>query len=342
MKAMLRTTLVLASAALAAAVFAPANAEAKEVKIKLGTLAPEGSPWFNILKRMGQRIETDTKGAVKLAIFPGGVAGDEGDMVRKMRIGQLHAATITSIGLAKISRNPLALQTPMMIESYEELDYVRERVGPKMAADMEKEGFVVLTWGDAGWVHFFGQVEGAKTPDDYRKQKLFVWSGDPEAERAWKSAKFNTVPLSATDVLAGLKTGLVEAFSTAPIYALAANWYSPAKNMLKINWTPLNGATVVSKKQWEQISPEHRARILQIAAEEGAELRADVRRRGDESIKAMVDRGLKVTEPDAAAIAEWKKTAELAYPEIRGKVVPEAYFDEVVSLVKEYRAQKKK
>ncbi|MCK6550321.1 TRAP transporter substrate-binding protein DctP [Myxococcota bacterium] len=337
---MLRTTLFASVAALAVAL-APA-AEAKEVKIKLGTLAPEGSPWFNILKRMGQRIEEATNREVKLTIFAGGVAGDEGDMVRKMRIGQLHAATITSIGLAKISREPLALQTPMMIESYDELDYVRDKIGPKMAADMEKEGFVVLTWGDAGWVHFFGKVEGAMMPDDFKKQKLFVWSGDPEAERAWKSAKFNTVPLSATDVLAGLKTGLVEAYSTAPIYALAANWYEPAKNMLKLNWTPLNGATVVTKKQWEQISPEHRAKILQIAAEEGAALRAEVRQRGDESIKAMVARGLKVTEPTAQAIEAWKKTAEMAYPEIRGKVVPEAYFDEVQRLTKEYRAQKKK
>jgi TRAP-type transport system periplasmic protein len=277
---------------------------------------------------------------VTLNVYPGGVAGDEGDMVRKMRIGQLHAATITNIGLSRITRATVALQIPMVIESYEELDYVREKIGPKIAAEIEKEGFIVLNWGDAGWVHFFSKVP-AKTPDDYRKLKMFVWSGDPEAEKAWRSAKFQTVPLSSTDVLSGLKTGLVEAFCTAPIYALASNWYSEAKHMVKLNYTPLNGATIVSKKQWEEIDPELRKKISDIAQEEGAALRAEVRKRGDDAIKAMSERGLKVVEPDAALVAEWRKTAELAYPEIRGKVVPEAYFDEVVKLAKEYREQKK-
>lgn len=315
--------------------------EGKDVKIKLGTLAPEGSPWHNAIVRMGQRMKEGSAGQVSFTIYPGGVAGDEGDMVRKMRVGQLHAATITGIGLGRITRATIALQIPMMIDSYEELDYIRDRIGPKIAEDIEKNGFVVLNWGDAGWVHFFSKAP-AFTPDDFRKLKLFVWSGDPEAERAWKSAKFNTVPLSATDVLSSLQTGLVECFGTTPLYALTSQWFMPAKNMVKLNWTPLNGATIVSKKQWEEIAPELRVKLLAIATEEGVLLRTEVRKMGDQAIKAMADRGLKVTVPDETAIEIWRRTAEMAYPEIRGKVVPEVYFDEVRRLAKEFRQQGKK
>lgn len=315
-------------------------AEAKEVKIKLGTLAPEGSPWHNSMKHMAQRIKEVSGGQVAVTIYPGGVAGDEGDMVRKMRVGQLTAATITNIGLGRISRTSLALQIPMTIESYEELDFVREHLGAKIAAAMEKEGFVILNWGDAGWVHFFSKTP-ATTPDDFRKLKMFVWSGDPEAEKAWKAAKFTTVPLSSTDVLSSLQTGLVECFGTAPLYALTAQWFQPAKYMLQLNWTPLNGATVISKKQWDEIDPAVQEKIRVAAEEEGAALRAEVRKLGDSSIKAMVDRGLKVTTPNAAVVDQWRKAADMAYPEIRGKLVPEEYFDEVLKLVKEYRSQKK-
>jgi TRAP-type transport system periplasmic protein len=315
-------------------------AEAKDVKIKLGTLAPEGSPWHTSMKRMAQRIKEVSGGKVSVTIYPGGVAGDEGDMVRKMRIGQMTAATITNIGLGRISRAAIALQIPMTVESYEELDFVRDRIGPKIAAEMEKEGFVVLNWGDAGWVHFFSK-NPARTPDEFRKTKMFVWSGDPEAERAWKAAKFTTVPLSSTDVLPSLQTGLVESFGTAPLYALTAQWFNPAKHMLQLNWTPLNGATVISKKQWDEIEPAIQEKIRVAAAEEGAALRAEVRKLGDSSIKAMVERGLKVHVADAALAAEWRKAAEMAYPEIRGKVVPEPFFDEVLALVKEYRSQKR-
>jgi TRAP-type C4-dicarboxylate transport system substrate-binding protein len=334
-------TSLLAAAFLAFSALGAERAEAKEIKIKLGTLAPEGSPWYNIIKRMGQRMKDASGGTVTLTTFAGGVAGDEGDMVRKMRVGQLHAATITGIGLSRITRATIALQIPMTIDSYEELDYIRERIGPKISAEIEKNGFIVLNWGDAGWVHFFSKGP-ASTPDDYLKLKMFIWSGDPESANAWKSVGFTVVPLSATDVLSGLKTGLVDWFATTPLYAETSQWFTAGKYMEKINWTPLNGATIVSKAKWNEISPELREKLKVIALEEGAALNKEVRTFGDRSIKAMVDRGLKVTVPDAKLTEEWTKLAHNAYPEIRGKVVPTEYLDEVVRLSKEFREKNKK
>jgi TRAP-type C4-dicarboxylate transport system substrate-binding protein len=338
---MKRSILCCVLAALAGTGALSERAEAKEVKIKLGTLAPEGSPWHNIIKRMGQRMKDMSGGKVNLVIYPGGVAGDEGDMVRKMRVGQLHAATITNIGLSRITRATVALQLPMTIQSYEELDYVRDKIGPKIAKEIEKQGFVVLNWGDAGWVHFFSKAQ-AQTPDDFRKLKLYVWNGDPESERAWKVARFNTVPLSSSDVMASLSSGMVDCYGTTPLFAETSQWFTSTKYMVALNWTPLNGATIVTKKQWEEIEPDLREKLLAVAVEEGKALNAEVRRLDDKSIKAMVERGLKVLTPDQKVVDDWQKTAEMAYPEIRGKVVPAEYFDEVLQLVKEYRAQHQK
>jgi len=310
---------------------------ADKVVIKLGTLAPEGSEWHNALVKIGQRWKTASEGNVELKIYPGGVAGDEGDMVRKIRIGQLHAATITGIGLGTIHRSTIALQIPMLIQSWEELDYIRTKLGPELEKELEAAGFVVNSWGDAGWVHFFSTKPG-KTPDDFRPMKLFVWTGDPEAERVWRHSKFTPIALASTEVLPALQTGMVEAFQTAPLFALTSQWYKSAKNMVKINWAPLNGATIISKKQWEKIDPKYRAELLKISREEGETLKLAVRRMSDKAIDSMVERGLVVTVPDAATIELWRKTAELAYPEVRGKVVPEHYFDEVQRLAKEYRA----
>lgn len=310
-----------------------------KVQIKLGTLAPEGSEWFKSLATMGQRWTEASAGAVELRLFAGGVAGDEGDMVRKTRIGQLHAATVTNIGLGSISKATMALQSPMVIQSWEELDYVRDKISPQLEAELEKAGYVVLNWGDAGWVHFF-TVSPVKTPDDLRKLKLFVWTGDPASADAWKSAKFTVVPLSSTEVLPALKTGMVQALQTTPVFALASQFYAEAKHMLRVNWSPLNGATVVAKKQWDKIDESLRPKLLKIAREEGAVLRTAIRTMSDDSVKTMVGRGLKVVEPDAATIDLWLKTAEASHPEIRGKVVPAEFFDRVNALVKEFRAGK--
>ncbi len=322
-------------------------AEARPVKVKHGTLAPKGSPWFNGMQKVGERWKKTSGGKVTLRIYPGGVAGDEGDMIRKMRIGQLHAATVTNIGLSRITRDSVALQIPMMFSSYEELDYVRERIAPRIEKalfdagnDDPKNGVVVLQWGDAGWVHFFSK-DKAVSPDDIRKTKLFVWAGDPEAEAAWRMSNFNVVPMSATDVLSGLQTGMVESFSTAPVYALTSQWFGLAKHMVAIKWAPLNGATIISRATWEKIPAELRPQLKKIAEEEGEAVKKEVRSLGQRAIDEMAKRGLTIHQVDAKTQAEWQQAAEKAYPALRGKVVSAELFDEVKRLVEEYRKSKK-
>jgi TRAP-type C4-dicarboxylate transport system substrate-binding protein len=322
------------------ALFALAGTRTAEAqKVKLGTLAPKGSPWFDGVKKTGERWEKASGGKVELRIYPGGVAGDEGDMLRKINIGQLHAATITMVGLSKITRTTVGLQVPMMFRSYDELDYVRERIGPRLEKELEAGGYVVLNWGDAGMVHFF-TTKKAVTPDELKKLKLFVWAGDPEAKKAWDSAGFDTIPMSSTDVLAGLQTGMVEAFATAPVYALTSQWFGLAKHMVAINWTPLNGATVISKERWNEIPADLRPELMKIAKEEGAAVRDRIRTLGARSIEEMKKRGLTIHVVDAAGTAQWQKTAELAYPVIRGEVVPTDVFDEVKRLTEEFRKKK--
>lgn len=327
----------LACAVMTAMIVAGASpdAMAKKVRIKLGTLAPEGSVWMNVLTRMGQRWKTASKGQVVLKIYPGGVAGDELDMVRKMRIGQLHAGCFTGVGLSEISKAHLGLQIPMMFDSWAQLDYVRDRVAPRIESDMEAVGFVMLQWGDAGWVHKFSK-DPAVTPADYKPLKLFVLAGQTQAEALWREGGFHPVPLSTIDVLGGLKTGMIDAFGTTPLFALTSQWFGVAKHMVAVNWTPLNGGTVVSKAMWDQIDPALQPELRKIATEEGVGLRQAVRELNEKAIDAMVDRGLKVVRPDAATKAQWRAIAKQTYPAIRGTIVPEADFDQIQKLATEY------
>ncbi|MBI4821829.1 MAG: TRAP transporter substrate-binding protein DctP [Deltaproteobacteria bacterium] len=307
------------------------SARAQAKTVKLGTLAPTGSPWHKALLDMAQQWSAASAGTVELKIYPDGRVGNETDMVRKMRIGQLQAAMITGIGLGEISRLPLMLQVPMLFESWEQLDCVRDMVGPKIEQSISERGFVVLNWGDAGWVYQFSKAP-AKTANDYRKLKYFVWAGDAESEKAWRTAQFNVVPLSSTDVLAALQTDMVNAFGTSAIYALSSQWFGLAKHMVKINWVALNGATVVDKKVWEGIDAELRAKLLDISRVKGAELRKTIREMSDKAVTAMVEHGLVVHEPSPAEIEEWREAAKLGYPVVRGEVVPAESFDEVLSL----------
>jgi len=98
-----------------------AQAAAGQV-IKLGTLAPAGSPWEQALRKLAGDWSRLSIGRVSLRIYPGGVAGDEDDMLRKIRIGQLNAAALSGPGLSTIVPGVLALQVPLLVTDDDELD----------------------------------------------------------------------------------------------------------------------------------------------------------------------------------------------------------------------------
>ena len=307
------------------------------VVIKMATVAPEGTSWHQILKAMGEKWRQAPAGGVTLRIYPGGVLGDEPDAVRKMRVGQIQAAALTSVGLADIDEAVAAFEIPMMFRSYDELDYVRARIRPMLERRLEAKGFMVLNWGDAGWVMFFAK-EPFLRPDDLKRMKLFTWAGDNHAIDLWKASGFRPVPLATTDVLPGLQTGLIEAFDTTPLFAVSSQWFGLARHMLDVKWAPLVGATVMTKKAWDRIPPAARDTVLLAAAEAGERLQGEIRLENEKAIEAMRKRGLTVHAVTVEIEAEWRRSAEQAYPQIRGTIVPPDMFDEVKRLCEAYRA----
>ncbi len=246
------------------------------MEIKMATLAPKESPWCDVLVRMGERWKAISGGNVKLTLYAGGVMGDEPDTVNKLRVKQIQAVALTGAGMGAIEKGVAALQIPMMFSSYDELDYVRDRLAPTLEKRIEANGFVVLNWGDAGWVYFFADKPMPRL-DDMRKLKMFSWAGSNDEQELWNANGFHPVSLAATDIQMGLKTGLIDVIPTTPLYALWNQCFTLAKYMTDIKWAPLVGATLVSKATWEKIPEAQRVQMLQAARESGQQMRCDIR-----------------------------------------------------------------
>jgi TRAP-type C4-dicarboxylate transport system substrate-binding protein len=242
--------------------------------------------------------------------------------------------------MAEIDDSVTALQTmPLVYRSLDEVDYVRGKLGPELEQRIAAKGFVVLFWTDAGWVKFYSR-KPVVMPDDLKKQKLFAWAGDPKALDIMKAAGYQPVPLETADILPGLQTGLIDALPSPPFFALAGQFYRPAPHMLDMNWAPLLGACVVTKRTWDTIPPETQLVMRAAAETAGNEIRAQARREMTEAVEAMKKRGLIVHELTPEAEAAWQNLAESIYPRIRGALVPADLFDEVQRLLSEYRAGK--
>lgn len=328
--------IVLSCAALLFADPAPAA----DKPLRIGTLVPKNSLYHRELLGLGEVWRTAQGGSAKYLVYADGSQGGEAEMVRRMRIGQLQGALLSVVGLREIEPSIAALQNmPMLFKSWDEVDHVRDKMRPAMEKKFSDKGYVVLAWGDAGWVRFFSK-DAAFRPADYKKMKFFAWGGETEQQDIMKSLGYTPVPLETSDILPSIQTGMINVVPSTPYFALASQIYATAPNMLDINWAPIVGALVVTRKAWDDMSPAVQDALRQASEKAGLQMRTQARQEVDDAVAAMKKRGLIVNRPNAEQMREWNALAEALYPRIRGAMVPADTFDEVIGLLKAYRAGK--
>lgn len=313
--------LAVALAAAVAVSAAPRTAAAQPQVVKLATLVPEGSIWDKALREMGASWSAGTQNRVSLRVYPGGVAGDEPDVVRRMRIGQLQAAAVTTAGLAAIDPAFHIFNIPMFFDSYPELYATLEALEPVLKQRLEAKGFVLLNWGHGGWVYFFTKSP-VESVEGLRRSKLFVWAGDDPMTQQWKTLGFQPVALAATDVMTGLQTGMINAYPTTPLLGLSLQWYKLTPNMVGMGMAPLVGGLIMSKPAWARIPEADRATLLAAADRLERRLQAEVPRQDTSAVAEMEKRGLTVRSVSAAHGAEFRAIADQFAAGIPGSRVP--------------------
>ena len=318
------------------------NVFAADKPLRIGTLAPKNSLYYRQLVEVAETWKNSTGGNAKYTVYADGSQGGETELARRMRIGQLQGALLSVVGLNEIEPSISALQSlPLLFKSWDEVDYVREKMRPAMEKKFLDKGFIVLAWGDAGWVRFFSK-EAAFKPDDYKKMKFFSWGGEPEQQEIMKSLGYTPVPLETSDILPSIQTGMISVVPSTPYFAMASQIYNTANNMLEINWAPVVGALVITKKAWDEMSPSTQEAVRTAGEKAGEQLRTKARLEVEEAVEAMKKRGLIVNKPNAEQMKEWNNLALSLYPKIRGTMVPAETFDEVFKHLNAYRSGKHK
>jgi TRAP-type C4-dicarboxylate transport system substrate-binding protein len=308
--------------------------------VKFASLAPSGSPYDNGLREIAAKWEQISNGKVKMRIYPGGIAGDEDDIIRKLKIGQLHAAGITGIGLCRLVKDILAIQLPMLVRTNEELKYVMEKMAPEFQVELEKKGVRVMAWLPVGWGHYFAK-NPVGVPDQLKKMKMFVWNGDTEGVLAWKELGYRPVSLAATDIFSSLQSGMIEALATPPLSAASYQWFTVANNMCSLKWAPLIGGIVISTSTWKKLSPELRPKLEAAVRTQIALMSDEILAADREAIEAMKKNGLTVNEVSQEMEKKWQKLADEGLAKLEGKSFSARYRKLVEQHVATYRASRK-
>ena len=298
-------------------------------EIKIATVAPAGSAWMRIFNKMKKKILKETGGEVKLRFYPGQVQGDEKDVVRKMRTGQLDGGSFTAVGMGKLNPKVLVLQMPMLFETEKQLDKVRKAMRGEFEKSFEERGYVLLGWGDVGWVYLFTK-EPVNSRDALKKQKVWVWKDDPISKAMMKEAGVSPQLLGLPQVYPALNTGMVNAVYNAPLACLTLQWHTKVKYYTDFKLAIAIGATVVNKKAFDKLSAEHQAKVKGITWKYHRALTLKVRKDNAKALKALHRAGIK---PVPVSAANRKLFHDIAAKSAR-KFIPRYYSKALMDKVK--------
>jgi TRAP-type C4-dicarboxylate transport system substrate-binding protein len=334
---MMKPTTLLSTLALAA--MALAGTAAADTELRLATLAPSGSPWMEVLNKAQAEIKTKTNNRVQLKYYEGGQQGDERDFIRKIGLGQLDGASITSIGLAMIDESIRVLELPAMFATVDELDYVSDKMWPYFVKKFEKKGYRLGDRGDVGWVYFLSKNK-VESIADLKGQKLWMWGDDQIVGAMFKKMGLNGVPLGVPEVDAGLTSGKINAAYTSPVAAVALQWYSKVKYMTSMPMSYGIGATVMAIKSIDKISKEDQKIVETIAKAHSKKLRKVIRKANEDAKTTMTKKGITVVQTPVAMVSDFEKAAQETWKDLTGKVYSKEELDMVIKYRDEFRAKK--
>tara|TARA_E500000331_G_scaffold337401_1_gene365465 strand:+ start:1440 stop:2357 length:918 start_codon:yes stop_codon:yes gene_type:complete len=305
----------------------------------MATLAPEGTEWHGLLVELGQEWKKATNGDVRLRIYPGGVVGDERDMVRKIRIGQIHGAAITTEGMTEVNQYFTAFNYPLLFQDYDDVDFVRNQLNDELYNESEKNGFKLLTMVDVGWVYWFS-TDPVYTPSDLKRTKIWTWAGDYKAVQLYEENGFQPIPLTTLDILSGLQTGMINSLGLNTMYALAQQIFGIADNMLDMKWGNLTGAIVVDMRVWNKLKPEYQKLMLNISKNIGKRFQDKNRYGSDAAVNVMKKYGLKVNKPSSEQLTEWYDLIEKMDESFRGSFITTDAYDRLMEIKQLMKARK--
>jgi TRAP-type C4-dicarboxylate transport system substrate-binding protein len=287
-------------------------------------------------KALNTEVMKKTENRVQFRIYPGGVLGDERDMLRKMKIGQIHGAVLTTGSLSSLFKEVDVLQVPFLFQKYEEVDVILKKMDALFRKGFEENGYIFLSWSEGGFINLMSTVPIASVAD-MKKAKVWIWEESPMAKAIFDEAGVKAIPLSVPDVLVGLQTGLVDVVYIPPTVAISLQWFTKIKYFTDVPLSYLTGGAVVKKEIFKGLSPSDQNVVMETFQNQFEQLKTVTRNENQEAIKVMTKQGVKVIVPSKDQLDEFKRLSAKAMGKITGETFSKKVLEEVTSSLEQYR-----
>jgi TRAP-type C4-dicarboxylate transport system substrate-binding protein len=290
------------------------------VEIKVATLAPRNSPFIREFERLDQKLRQETNDGVRIRLYASGSAGDESDVIRKMRAGQLDAAMIASDGLGLVLPEVNVLRTPGVVTNYKQLEAVQNVMLPEFNKRFEEKGFKLIAWGEAGEYRYFSR-EPVTAPSDIRRMRPWLWPSSPIMKEMWKAIGAVPVPLGMGEVYGAVQTKMIDLVESTAIAFVALQWHATDLAYVTDETSGvLIGAWLINKGTFDKLEPQWQASMLRLAEENNEATRLRTRAADDQAYERLVGRGLKVTKLTEAGKQQMAEVRKHVRSALTGRV----------------------
>ncbi len=306
--------------------------------IKLATLAPEGSSWMVAMRAGAKEIGERTDGRVKFKFYGGGVQGNDKQVLRKMRIGQLHGGAFTSNALVAFQKDAILYGMPMLFNNLEEVRFARDRMDDKLRALIEQAGYVNFGFASGGFAHIMSNRPIANL-EDMQGLKVWVPDGDRISYDAVKALGVSPVTMPLTDVLTGLQTELIDTIMGPPAGTIVLQWNTGVSYITELPLAYIFAMMIIEKKYFDRIAPADQAIVREVMERVYLGFEEQGNEDNKQAYKALLADGMKSVTPNQDQIQEWHGAVEASNHKLAAEgVIDSGLLSEIECYVAAYRA----
>jgi len=306
--------------------------QAQSHTLKIATLAPDGTNWMKEIRKGAKNISKLTDNRVKFKFYTGGVMGNERNVLKKMRIGQLQGGAFTSTILADIYQDAQIYNLPFLFRSYKEIEYVRNKMDAAYKKGFADNGLIVLGMSHGGFAYIMSNTP-IRTIEDARDKKIWLPEGVKMVEAVYKAARFSPIPLPMADVYTGLQTGMIDTIGSNPTGAIAFQWHTKIKYITDMPLIYTLGIFAVDKKAFNKLDAKDQTIVLSEMGKIMDKL-GEINRQDNLDARAALEKqGIKFIKLSAKELKPWQDLA-VQSTEALGK--DGAYSKEMYNTLQQY------
>ena len=299
---------------------------AQALDLKIATIAPDGTSWMQEMRRGASEIAQRTDGRVVFKFYPGGTMGNDKNVLRKIRAGQLQGGAITGGGLAEVYPDNQIYNLPLLFRSYEEMDYVRSKMDALITQGLEQRGFISFGLAEGGFAYLMSS-HPIRNIDDLKNEKVWVPEGDIISRSMYQALGVSPVPLPLTDVLTGLQTGLITTVGGSPTGAIALQWHTKLKYVTDVPVMYFYGILAVDRKAYLKINPSDQVVVREVMQGVFNKLNRQIRQDNENARKVLQQQGVEFVQLAPKEIEKLHKAASGAITQLatQGVYTPDMF-----------------